>query len=474
MTLQQRQWPLLPGGEGVPGHGGGQDRSGAEGARNTRSDPGRYSMMNLGTLNVRTLQTESDLLVLLEELSLVKWDVMGICEVRRLGEEQKKLNDGHVLYWRGKPEGSKHELGVGFLVHKRIENNIVEFFSLNERIASVTIKLSKRYNLKVVQVHAPTCSYSDDDVESFYEDIQAIVDRNKAHFTVIMGDFNAKVGKKVAGETSVGNHGIGTRNERGQRLVEFAESRSLRIMNTFFQKRTGRKWTWKSGSGIKNEIDFILTNRRVTVKNVGVIGKVNIGSDHRMVRGEIKICVRRERNKLIQKPFPNLTNVNNRATEFSLNIQNRYSVLNNDENIDIDQINEQFTNIIKEAAIEVGGRKEKNKTGKLSNETKQLMKKRRNMKVGTVRDNIELVELTKTINKKKKEDVRKFNMQKVNQALISGTSVKTTKKRLGIGKSQMFAIKKPDGEVTYNRNYIVKAIENFYTDLNSSNDLPQI
>ena len=77
-----------------------------------------------------------------------------------------------------------------------------------------------------------------------------------------------------------------------------------------------------------------------------------------MVRGEIKICVRRERNKLIKKTSPNLTNVKNRATEFSLNIQNRYSVLNNDENTDIDQINEQFTSIIQEATLDVGGRKE--------------------------------------------------------------------------------------------------------------------
>ena len=133
MTLRQRQWPLFPGGEGVPGYGGGQDHSGAEGAKNTRSDPGRYLLMNLCTYNVRTLRTEADLLGLLNELSLIKWDVVGLCEIRRLGEEQKILSDGHVFYWRGKPQDSKHESGVGFLVHKRLEKIIVEFYSVSER-----------------------------------------------------------------------------------------------------------------------------------------------------------------------------------------------------------------------------------------------------------------------------------------------------------------------------------------------------
>ena len=472
MTVRIRQRPLFPGGEGVPGYGGGQDHSGAEGAKNTRPGPGRYLLMNLCTYNVRTLRTEADLLGLLNELSLIKWDVVGLCEVRRLGEEQKILNNGHVLYWRGKPQDSKQESGVGFLVHKRLEKNIVEFYSVSERVASVTLKLNDRYNLKIVQVYAPTCSHPDEEVESFYEDVQVATDRAKAHFTVIMGDFNAKVGKKVERETAIGNHGIGTRNERGQMLVEFAEARSLHIMNTFYKKRTNRKWTWKSPSGIVNEIDFILTDRRDIVKNVGVINKVNVGSDHRMVRSEIKLSLRMERKKLIQKPPPNLANLVNRTTEFSLNIQNRYSILD-EENHDIDQINEQFTNIMKEAALEVGGRLEKQNSNKLSIETRQLMQKRRNMKVTTARDNIELAELTKTINKKKKEDVRKFNMQKVNEALISGTSVKTTKRKLGIGKSQMYAIKKHNGEVTYNRNEILKVVEDFYTDLYNSNDITQ-
>ena len=292
------------------------------------------------------------------------------------------------------------------------------------------------------------------------------------HFVVIMGDLNAQIGKILGQETSVGNHGIGTRNGRGQMLVEFAEARSLHIMNTFFEKPKYKKWTWKSPTGSKNGIDFILTNKRDIVKDVTALSKVNVGSDHRMVRSEFKFNLRRERNKLIRKPLPNLVNLKNKETEFKLNIQNRYSLLD-EENIGIDEMSERFSTIVKEAALEVGGKKHKEKYNKLSAETKTLMQKRREMKVRSVRNKIEYVELTKTINKKRKEDVRKFNVQKINEAIVAGTSVKVVKRKLGIGKNQMYAIKKPNNEITYNRNEIIKVVEEFYTDLYNSGYFPQ-
>ena len=38
----------------------------------------------------------------------------------------------------------------------------------------------------------------------------------------------------------------------------------------------------------------------------------------------------------------------------------------------------------------------------------------------------------------------------------------------------MYAIKKPDGEVTHNKNEIIKVVEDFYRDLYNSNEQPQI
>src|SRR5271156_3493502 len=112
-----------------------------------------------------------------------------------------------------------------------------------------------------------------------------------------MGDFNATIGKQQDGENHVlGRHGAGRRNERGDRLVEFATSRNLYIANTKFHMKS--KWTWRSPDGkTTNEIDFII-NRVETVKDVQVINRVNVGSDHRMVRNKIQFQHKVERNGL--------------------------------------------------------------------------------------------------------------------------------------------------------------------------------
>ncbi len=53
-------------------------------------------------------------------------------------------------------------------------------------------------------------------------------------------------------------------------------------MNTQFQKKAGRRWTWRSPDGnTKNEIDYIMTDKPSMVTDVTVINRVNIGSDHR-------------------------------------------------------------------------------------------------------------------------------------------------------------------------------------------------
>ena len=62
------------------------------------------------------------------------------------------------------------------------------------------IRLCKRYTLKVIQVYAPTSQSSDDEIESFYDDITQVMDQEKTKYTLVVGDFNAKVGKNVAGD----------------------------------------------------------------------------------------------------------------------------------------------------------------------------------------------------------------------------------------------------------------------------------
>ena len=123
--------------------------------------------------------------------------------------------------------------------------------------------------------------------------------KTKTHYTIVMGDVNAKVGGQTnTSERATGCFGLGQRNERGDTLVEWATSKNFKIMNTQFQKKAGRRWTWRSPDGnTKNEIDYIMTDKPSMVTDVTVLNRVNIGSDHRMVMGSITLNTRAERRK---------------------------------------------------------------------------------------------------------------------------------------------------------------------------------
>ena len=119
----------------------------------------------------------------------------------------------------------------------------------------------------------------------------------------MMGDFKANVGGQTnTSERATGCFGLGQRSERGDIVVEWATSNNFKIMNTQFQKKAGRRWTWRSPDGnSKTEIDYTMIDKPSMVIDVTVITRVNIGSDHRMVMGSITLNTRAERRKLLNK-----------------------------------------------------------------------------------------------------------------------------------------------------------------------------
>ncbi|CAG4945202.1 unnamed protein product [Parnassius apollo] len=292
--------PPVPGGPAIPGYGGDHGNGGAGGAKNLRWRFGCHlRRLDLATFNARTLRTDEKILELEEEIDKLRWSIIGLSEVRREGEDTVILESGNLFYHR---EGDHlSQGGVGFIVHKSLVNNVVQIESVSTRVAYLILRITKRYSLKVIQVYAPTSAHSDEEVEEMYEDISKAIHSSKTHYTVLMGDFNAKLGTRESGELKLGKFGVGQRNRRGQQLADFMEKEGLFMMNSFFQKRPHRKWTWSSPDGsTKNEIDFIMTTRRQLFSDVSVIARVKTGSDHRMVRGTLNLNVKLERSRLMK------------------------------------------------------------------------------------------------------------------------------------------------------------------------------
>ena len=105
----------------------------------------------------------------------------------------------------------------------------------------VLVLTAKRSKVTIIQRYSPTASSSKQEVEDFYDLLESTVENYQSPKTIIIGDFNSKVGCRSQGEEeTLGPHGYGARNERGDKLVQFAQEQRMRIANTFFRKSPTR------------------------------------------------------------------------------------------------------------------------------------------------------------------------------------------------------------------------------------------
>ncbi|GBP70624.1 Craniofacial development protein 2 [Eumeta japonica] len=209
---------------------------------------------------------------------------MGISEVRRLGNKIEEY-DNFIFCYIGQTPG-KH--GAGFIINKSLKSNIESFTGLSERVATLNINIGDN-KISIIQIYAPTDTASDYEIDTFYKTIETAIESAHKHI-ILMGDFNAKIGAPKDTENCImKQYGYGVRNDRGQRLIDFALENKLTIINTCFKKKENRRWTWRSPTGqYKNEIDYILSNQPSLFENIEVIN-LNYPSDHRPVRATLKL-----------------------------------------------------------------------------------------------------------------------------------------------------------------------------------------
>ena len=95
----------------------------------------------------------------------------------------------------------------------------------------------------VFQIYALTSNAEEAEVESFYEDLQDLLELTPPKDVLfIIGDWNAKVGsQETLGVT--GKFGLAVQKEAGQRLIEFCQENTLVIANILFQQHKRRLYT---------------------------------------------------------------------------------------------------------------------------------------------------------------------------------------------------------------------------------------
>jgi endonuclease/exonuclease/phosphatase family metal-dependent hydrolase len=81
---------------------------------------------------------------------------------------------------------------------------------------------------------------------------------------ILLGDFNAKVGREDIFKPTIGNESLHEiSNDNGVRVVNFTTSKNLTVKSTMFPHPNIHKFAWTFPDGkIHNKIDHILIDRR--------------------------------------------------------------------------------------------------------------------------------------------------------------------------------------------------------------------
>ena len=184
----------------------------------------------------------------------------------------------------------------------------------------------KPFNITVIQVYAPTSNSEEAEVERFYEDLLDLLELTpQKDVLFLIGDWNAKVGsQETPGLTA--KFGLGTRNEAGQRLIEFCQENALVIANTLFQQHKRRLCTWISLDGQhRNQIDYILCSQRwrSSIESAKSRPGADYDSDHEQLIAKIRLKLK----KVGKTTRPLRYDVNQIPYDYTVEVTNRFKGL---------------------------------------------------------------------------------------------------------------------------------------------------
>jgi hypothetical protein len=152
-------------------------------------------------------------------------------------------------------------------------------------------------------------------------------------------------------------------NENGNRLINFAISKGLRISSTYFPHKNIYKETWVSpGGSTKNQIDHIMTDWKIDnfIEDVRSYRGVSAQSDHFLVKAKIQIKLPRKwRERIIIEEKVDIDNIKNSEMLKEYRNELKYKLKDGIEAENIETRWKKLERILKITALEHLGKKKK-------------------------------------------------------------------------------------------------------------------
>jgi hypothetical protein len=148
--------------------------------------------MRFGMWNVRSMYRAGSFRAVGEEISKYKLDLVGV-QVRWDGGGTEPAGEYTFFH---KKENENHDVGKGFFIYKRIISAVMGVEFVSDRMSYIILR-GRWCNIIVLNVHAPTEDKIDDIKDRFYEELEQVFDKfPRYHMKILLGDFNAKVGRE--------------------------------------------------------------------------------------------------------------------------------------------------------------------------------------------------------------------------------------------------------------------------------------
>ena len=106
-----------------------------------------------------------------QEMARVNIDILGIGELKWTEMDEFNSDDHYIYYCE---QESLRRNGVAIIVNNRVWNAALGCNLKNNRTISVHFQ-GQPFNIKVIQVYAPTSNAKEAEVEQFYEDLQDLL-----------------------------------------------------------------------------------------------------------------------------------------------------------------------------------------------------------------------------------------------------------------------------------------------------------
>ncbi|XP_072398398.1 uncharacterized protein [Diabrotica undecimpunctata] len=312
----------------------------------------------------------------IHELKNANMDIVVLTETKKKGTGTETVNN-YTHIFSGIPKHQRAKRGVSVMVHKKFKHKITDFETIDENIIRVNININQT-PVTILGVYAISDDESIAAKDEFFEKLNDIITNiGKSRELIILGDLNSRVGQRINSEV-IGPYGEINLNDNGERLIQVCQSHTLRIMNGFYKHKDIHKYTWVQHTrNLKSIIDYVIVKQSTTLKvnDVRVLRGPTCGSDHYIVRTKMVFPFKSNKDNNVNEE-PQQTevitnkryNLNSLINESTRNLyQHRLDekLLHNIEDQSVEQIYENITSSIKEAAEEAIGLKTNSASKKL-------------------------------------------------------------------------------------------------------------